>query len=490
MKFKTLTKRIVQILPILAIVLFTSPAFAHAASFVSNETVANVTLGTDLQATATTSSTTNVSQVKAVRTVTVASVPANAVTLTIGSCVVTFNTGASPDSDCSNNNAAIDTTAASTTATVATALRALTGVTATGHGALTTGGSALTASFTTTGTETSATNIAAVLSSGSSITLTTVDTTGVVPVAQVWLYTPSNVEAGDTFTATINGTPVSFTATTSTVANVTAGLTAAINASAVASAVTAADLTTSVRVTADVAGTAFTLVHSNVNRPAVAQTVTFTPSDIVNGDFTITINDVPYTVRPSASATVQEVVEAITPVVDADDAVSCTEDDTKITCIASSAGTPFTYSSGVTNITVADNSGSSHHGSGGGSSNSSSSGASSTASLQAMLTTLKAKIAALLAAKGNTTASAAVSGIFMRDLDLGATGEDARALQKYLNGKGFTVSVTGAGSVGNETALFGAATREALAKFQASVGISPAAGYFGPKTRAYVESHP
>ena len=107
-----------------------------------------------------------------------------------------------------------------------------------------------------------------------------------------------------------------------------------------------------------------------------------------------------------------------------------------------------------------------------------------------MLATLKAQVAALIAARGNTSGTATVSSSFMRDLDVGATGEDARSLQMYLNSHGFMVSATGAGSKGGETTMFGAATKAALAKFQASVGISPAAGFFGPKTRAYVESHP
>jgi hypothetical protein len=78
---------------------------------------------------------------------------------------------------------------------------------------------------------------------------------------------------------------------------------------------------------------------------------------------------------------------------------------------------------------------------------------------------------------------------FTRSLTVGSRGEDVRELQKFLNAKGFTVSASGAGSPGSETTLFGAATRAALAKYQASVGISPAAGYFGPATRAYVNAH-
>lgn len=79
---------------------------------------------------------------------------------------------------------------------------------------------------------------------------------------------------------------------------------------------------------------------------------------------------------------------------------------------------------------------------------------------------------------------------FTRNLDLGSTGEDVRELQKYLNRNGFTISAGGAGSPGNETTYFGYATQTALIKFQKANNISPAVGYFGPLTRAVVNSMP
>ncbi len=75
--------------------------------------------------------------------------------------------------------------------------------------------------------------------------------------------------------------------------------------------------------------------------------------------------------------------------------------------------------------------------------------------------------------------------VFTRNLSVGATGEDVRELQRFLNGKGFLIAVSGAGSPGNETTRFGVLTKKALAKYQASVHISPAIGYFGPVTREY-----
>jgi hypothetical protein len=84
-----------------------------------------------------------------------------------------------------------------------------------------------------------------------------------------------------------------------------------------------------------------------------------------------------------------------------------------------------------------------------------------------------------------------VSGSFQftRNLTVGSMGADVAALQVYLNAKGFMVASTGAGSPGRETNYFGGLTRAALARFQASVGIAPAVGYFGPITRAYVNSN-
>ncbi len=107
--------------------------------------------------------------------------------------------------------------------------------------------------------------------------------------------------------------------------------------------------------------------------------------------------------------------------------------------------------------------------------------------LQVQISALLAQIQALQAQLAGAQ-GAAVTYNFTRDLTLGSKGDDVKALQQFLNSKGFTVAASGAGSAGNETTYFGSLTQAALAKYQASVGISPTAGYFGPKTRAYVAS--
>ncbi len=78
---------------------------------------------------------------------------------------------------------------------------------------------------------------------------------------------------------------------------------------------------------------------------------------------------------------------------------------------------------------------------------------------------------------------------FTRDLELGMKGDDVRKLQQYLNANGYLITSYGDGSPGKETTYFGGLTKKALITFQRAKGISPAAGYFGPKTRAYVASH-
>src|SRR3989338_6639523 len=75
------------------------------------------------------------------------------------------------------------------------------------------------------------------------------------------------------------------------------------------------------------------------------------------------------------------------------------------------------------------------------------------------------------------------------DLTLGSSGTAVVNLQKFLIAKATGPAATrlaGAGATGN----FGPITQAALVEYQRAAGISPASGYYGPSTRALVESTP
>lgn len=83
-------------------------------------------------------------------------------------------------------------------------------------------------------------------------------------------------------------------------------------------------------------------------------------------------------------------------------------------------------------------------------------------------------------------ARAQSSYAFTRDLTVGSGGDDVKSLQQFLNSQGAPVSVSGPGSPGNETTYFGRATKAALIAWQTANGVTPAVGYFGPKSRSAV----
>lgn len=80
------------------------------------------------------------------------------------------------------------------------------------------------------------------------------------------------------------------------------------------------------------------------------------------------------------------------------------------------------------------------------------------------------------------------SASLTRNLYKNIVGEDVRTLQKLLNTNGYTVALSGSGSLGNETTYFGPATESAVIKFQVAKGITPAVGYVGPITRTALSS--
>lgn len=89
----------------------------------------------------------------------------------------------------------------------------------------------------------------------------------------------------------------------------------------------------------------------------------------------------------------------------------------------------------------------------------------------------------------STTPITIISGTqFTRNLARNMSSVDVRTLQQLLNAQGFIIAASGAGSPGNETLYFGAATEAAVKKFQAAQGISPISGYVGPLTRTALNS--
>ncbi|MFA6252223.1 MAG: peptidoglycan-binding domain-containing protein [Candidatus Paceibacterota bacterium] len=78
---------------------------------------------------------------------------------------------------------------------------------------------------------------------------------------------------------------------------------------------------------------------------------------------------------------------------------------------------------------------------------------------------------------------------FTKNLTVGSRGEEVKYVQVFLNSDPETqVSVSGAGSPGNETTYFGNATKNAVKKFQAKYGITPVYGYWGSISRAKANS--
>ncbi len=97
--------------------------------------------------------------------------------------------------------------------------------------------------------------------------------------------------------------------------------------------------------------------------------------------------------------------------------------------------------------------------------------------------TLPPGVAAYLNAGSATSTLSAIT----RDLTIGSIGTDVSALQAFLilQNKGPAASALAAvGATGH----FGLLTQAALAEYQAAVEITPPTGYFGPRTRAYLQS--
>jgi hypothetical protein len=106
-------------------------------------------------------------------------------------------------------------------------------------------------------------------------------------------------------------------------------------------------------------------------------------------------------------------------------------------------------------------------------------------SLLALVASLQAQISSLPSSGG---APVGASCTFTRDLTLDVSGADVQCLQRYLNGAGFTLASSGAGSPGSETQFFGPLTRDGVSRWQAGNSVFPSVGYFGPISRSKYNS--
>lgn len=102
--------------------------------------------------------------------------------------------------------------------------------------------------------------------------------------------------------------------------------------------------------------------------------------------------------------------------------------------------------------------------------------------LKSKLAALQSKLADLLA-KTSAPSNASSQAIFLRDLTVGSKSNDVKNLQLLLikQNKGPAAQAL---AKNGTTTFFGGLTQRALIEFQKAMGIKPASGYFGPKTRA------
>ena len=87
------------------------------------------------------------------------------------------------------------------------------------------------------------------------------------------------------------------------------------------------------------------------------------------------------------------------------------------------------------------------------------------------------------AASAQVVTSTTVLSQFNQNLTVGSRSADVSALQTILINGGYLAGVS------TPTGYFGSLTKAALAKWQASVGITPAVGYFGMISRTYLNTH-
>ncbi|MDD9867896.1 MAG: peptidoglycan-binding protein [Candidatus Campbellbacteria bacterium] len=90
------------------------------------------------------------------------------------------------------------------------------------------------------------------------------------------------------------------------------------------------------------------------------------------------------------------------------------------------------------------------------------------------------------------------SFIIDRSLETGDVGSDVRALQRFLNKNGFTVSNEGEGSPGQENNIYGRKTANAVTRLQETYrsvlldfdGLTRGTGTVGPRTQYFINRYP
>ena len=106
------------------------------------------------------------------------------------------------------------------------------------------------------------------------------------------------------------------------------------------------------------------------------------------------------------------------------------------------------------------------------------------AQLEALIKELQARG---IASPFSPPAAPALGFTFTRNLALGSAGADVNALQLFLIRKDVGAAAKALAKNG-ATRYFGPLTQKALAEYQNNENIRPAAGYFGPLTRAYINA--
>jgi len=209
----------------------------------------------------------NTPETKASLALTVAAVPADAESIIVGMCTISFINLGAVDTDCSNGNAVIDIAGVGSVQTIAALLRGITGVTDTNNGVLAIGGSSDQVTYTTAGSQTSGSDI--VFTNNAGVNITSALTSPVIPVPQVSSFTlPRNFVSGDTFTVVVNGITVTQNFTSDHATSLTA-LDAQLEALPNIATGVAGNVIT---LTAETAGTAFVTGNAqfiNVQTPSV-----------------------------------------------------------------------------------------------------------------------------------------------------------------------------------------------------------------------------